>query len=183
MQDRVEHYRVDLCAPKVDVSLASALAERGIALIDGISDPGSLLHLARKLGVVVAHRDSAADGVTTLVDRGVTARSGLRGFTSRALPPHTDGAGLDDPPALLLMTCGQLATSGGECLLVDGASLHDELARNDPEAVEALSAPRCALFGGAAGHLGSVFTVTPDGRVQVRLRRDDLARFAPAAAR
>ncbi|MDQ3152982.1 MAG: TauD/TfdA family dioxygenase [Actinomycetota bacterium] len=183
MQDHIEHYRVDLCAPDVDVKLASALTERGIALLDGISDAGSLLHLVRRFAVVVPHHHSAADGVTTLVDRGVTARSGLHGFTARALSPHTDGAGLDDPPAVLLMTCRQPATSGGECLLVDAAALHDDLARNDPDAVRALSAPRCALFGGAAGHLGSVFTTTPDGQVQVRLRMDDLARFAPAAAR
>lgn len=181
MQDHVEHYRVDLCAPEVDVRMASALAERGIAVIDGIPDPGSLLQLARQFALVVPHRDSAADGVTTLLDRGAAARSGLHGFTSRVLQPHTDGAGLDDPAALLLMTCGQPATSGGECLLVDGAALHDDLARNDPEAVQALSAPCCALFGGAAGHLGSVFTTTSDGQVLVRLRLDELARFAPAA--
>ena len=97
MQDHIEHYRVDLCAPDIDFKLASALTERGLALIDRIPDPGALLHLARQFAVVVPHRDSAADGVTTLVDRGVAARSRLRGFTSRALPPHTDGAGLDDP--------------------------------------------------------------------------------------
>lgn len=182
MQEHVEHYRVDLCAPDVDVRLASALAERGLALTDGILDPSALLQLARQLAVVVPHRDSAADGVTTLADRGAGARSGLHGFSSGALPPHTDSAGVDDPPSLLLMTCGQPASTGGDCLLVDGAALHDDLARNHPGAVRALSAPRCALFGGAAGHLGSVFTTNPDGRVKVRVRMD-LARFAPAAAR
>jgi len=112
MQDHIERYGVDLCAPDVDFKLASALTERGLALIDGIPDPGSLLHLVWQFAVVVPHRHSAADGVTTLVDRGTTARSGLHGFTSHALPPHTDGAGLDDPPAVLLMTCRQPATSG-----------------------------------------------------------------------
>jgi len=81
MQDHIERYRVDLCAPDVDFKLASALTERGLALIDGIPDPGSLLHLVRQFAVVVPHRHSAADGVTTLVDRGVAARSGRYGFT------------------------------------------------------------------------------------------------------
>jgi alpha-ketoglutarate-dependent taurine dioxygenase len=185
MQDYIEQFRVDPCTPDIDFRLASALTERGLALIDGVPDARSLLHLTRQLAVVVPHRDSGADGVTTLTDRGVAARRGLHGFTSRSLPPHTDGAGLDDPPALLLITCGQPATSGGECLLVDGAALYNDLAHNDPEAVRALSSPRCALFGGAAGHLGSVFTTIhhDQARVRVRLRTDDLARFAPTAVR
>jgi hypothetical protein len=41
-----------------------------------------------------------------------------------------------------------------------------------------LSAPRSALFGGAAGHLGSVFTRT-GGRLTLRLRLDELAQFSP----
>jgi hypothetical protein len=39
------------------------------------------------------------------------------------------------------------------------------------------------LFGGAAGFLGSVFEHQPDGRVAIRLRMDDLARFSPLAHR
>lgn len=42
-----------------------------------------------------------------------------------------------------------------------------------PSAIEALSAPRSALFGGADGHLGSVFTPAADGTVMVRLRFED----------
>lgn len=46
----------------------------------------------------------------------------------------------------------------------------------------ALSAPRSAYFGGASGHLGSVFERAGDGRVAVRLRLDSLVRFSPAAS-
>lgn len=42
-----------------------------------------------------------------------------------------------------------------------------------------LSAPRSVLFGGATGHLGSIFANTNDGHVTIRLRMNDLVRFSP----
>jgi hypothetical protein len=59
----------------------------------------------------------------------------------------------------------------------------NELLGGFPHALADLSAPRCAFFGGAAGHLGSVFERQPDGPIALRLRTDELARFSPQAQR
>lgn len=106
----------------------------------------------------------------------------MAGSTRTVLSPRTDGSGIERPPTLLLTACGREPHSGGESLLVDGRAVHDHLARNAPDALAALSEPRSALFGGADGHLGSVFAPAPDGMVAIRLRLDSLVRFAPAVA-
>ena len=165
--------------------IAAELAEHGVALVDGIEEPTGLLRLARSLATVVPHRDSGPGGVTILADLGrpVPPRSGLSGFSACALNPHTDRSGLAQPPGLLLMSCGQAATGGGESILIDGRAVYDDLAQRQPEAVASLSTPRSVLFGGAAGYLGSVFTVASRGVVAVRLRLDDLAQFSPEVQR
>jgi hypothetical protein len=109
--------------------------------------------------------------------------SGFAGFTSAELAPHTDRSSVEHPPALLLAACGQVAETGGECIVIDGCAVHAELADSEPEAVQAFSAPRSALFGGAAGYLGSIFAVQADGRIHIRLRMDDQATFSPESGR
>lgn len=156
------------------------LAGIGAALVTDVSGPGELLALAGELGAVVPHRDSRPDGVTVLEDRGETT-VGMVGFSARHLTPHTDRSGVPTPPGLVLTVCGHPPSAGGEALLVDGQAVYEDLATGNPEALEALSAPKTALFGGADGHLGSVFAPTGD-LVAVRLRLDRLARFAPTVA-
>jgi len=163
-----------------DASLVDVLTDRGFVLVDGLATSADLLRLACSIATVVPHRDSGTDGVTTLADLGAaTVRSGFAGFSACALNPHTDRSGVAHPPALLMMSCAQPAVSGGECVLIDGRAVHDDLAESEPDALKALSTPRSVLFGGAAGHLGSIFTTTGDGRVVIRLRLDDLAQFSP----
>ena len=164
--------------------LVGALRQGGFALLDGVPDADALLTVAKSIGVVVPHRDSRTDGVTVLADRGMGAdRGGFAGFGREELVPHTDRSGIARPPGLLMMACAQPAQQGGACVVADSSAVYADLAENEPEALNALSAPRSALFGGAAGYLGSVFTPEPDGRITVRLRLDDLARFSPEAAR
>lgn len=155
------------------------LARLGAALIDEVPGPAALIGLACSIGTVVPHPDSDPDGVTAIEDRG---GSTVLGFTRCALSPHTDRSGVAVPPGLLLTMCGREPLSGGESLIVDGRAVYDDLVQTAPSAIEALSAPRSALFGGADGHLGSVFTPAADGTVMVRLRFDALARFAPAVS-
>ncbi|OLT15436.1 hypothetical protein BJF78_01635 [Pseudonocardia sp. CNS-139] len=156
------------------------LACTGLALVEAVPDPASMLALTRRLGaVVVPHRDSRPDGVTVIEDRGARAAA-LAGFTRSSLFPHTDRSGTPDPPGLLFTVCGREPTSGGESVLVDSQAVYRDLAESDPPALAALSAPRSAMFGGADGHLTSVFTVT-GGVVSVRFRLDALARFGPRA--
>lgn len=161
--------------------LVSALARDGLALVDGLNSQGDLLRMARSIATIDPHRDSDATGITTIADLGGETRSGFAGFSACALNPHTDRSGVANPPALLMMACEKPARSGGECIAIDGKAVYEDLFTRNPRAVEALSAPRSVLFGGATGHLGSVFTGT-DGYVTIRLRLDDLADFSPDAS-
>ncbi|MEU8895016.1 TauD/TfdA family dioxygenase [Nocardia sp. NPDC048505] len=164
--------------------VAAQLAACGLAMIEGIRTRAQLLTFAASLGHVVPHRDSNPDGVTTLMHRGVVAgRAGFEGFGKGALPPHTDRSGIPEPPALLLVVCGRKGSSGGECIAIDGSAVYVEMMLMNPDAAQALSQPRTVLFGGAAGYLGSIFEHTADGRIRVRYRRDELAKFSPGLAR
>lgn len=174
---------VTLQAPGATTRLLSAITEHGLVFIDGIHDPARLLHFTGTFATVVHHRDSAADGITTIIDLRTSPRSGRAAFTSHALVPHTDGTGVVNPPALLLMACAHPASTGGHSLLVDGHAVHDDLARTAPEALTAFYTPRSALFGGATGQLSSVFSAAGNGRVRIRWRIDELARFSPQTAR
>jgi hypothetical protein len=168
----------------MDEEALAALAKCGLVLLKGVADPASLLRLARSIAMVVSHRDSDQNGVTTIADLGEEhARAGFGGFTDRALSPHTDGSAVTRPPSLLITSCRQPAPAGGECVLVDGRAIHEDLADSAPEALAALRQPRAALFGGIAGYRGPVFTDQPDGRVAIRLRLDDLVQFSPEASR
>jgi hypothetical protein len=73
----------------------------------------------------------------------------------------------------------QPADTGGHIQLVDGCSLYQAIAETDPTMLAALLAPRSAYFGGATGHLGTVFHRIDAGRLTVRLRLDDQIVFAP----
>lgn len=153
------------------------VARFGIALLTEVPGPAELLTLADALGTVVPHRDSRPDGVTVIEDRGATS-SAMAGFSRRGLSPHTDRSGIEFPPGLVLTACGHEPACGGEALLADGQAIYEDLAATNPAALEALRTPRSVLFGGADGHLGSVFS-SHRGAVAVRLRLDNLARFAP----
>lgn len=161
---------------------ASSLEEHGLALLEGVGDQDSLLRLARSIATIVPHRDSDSSGLTTISDNGNHVRTGFAGFTACALNPHTDRSGIANPPHLLMMACGQPAASGGECFVVDGKAVYDDLTESHPQAIKALSTPRSVLFGGAAGHLGSIFTQVGD-RIAIRLRLDNLAQFSPEVTR
>ncbi len=175
----IEPYRVDADS----ANLVELITEQGLAVVGGLERPQDLLRLARSIAIVVPHRDSGPDGVTTIADLGESiVRSGFAGFSACALNPHTDRSGVPHPPALL-MSCTQAATSGGECVLIDGQAVYDDLAESEPEALTALSTPRSVLFGGAAGHLSSIFSDNGGGRIAVRLRLDELAQFAPEVDR
>lgn len=164
--------------------VAAGVASDGIARFDRIHTRAQFITLSSSLGTVVSHRDSDSDGITMLQNRGSTSRRmGFGGFGTGALLPHTDRSGLTDPPPLVLVVCGRRATSGGECIAIDGQRVYSDLTASEPEAVEALSQPRTALFGGAAGYLGSVFEHTQGGRIRIRYRRDGLAQFSPEVTR
>lgn len=182
MLDSWTRYRVNSQGEGRATGLVAELAARGLVLLDDVTSADHLLRLAHSIATVVPHRDSDASGLTTIADIGGQMRSGFAGFSACALNPHTDRSGIVNPPALLMMTCGQPASTGGECVVIDGKAVYDDLAESHPEAAKALSTPRSVLFGGAAGYLSSVFSTTGD-QITVRLRLDDLAQFSPEATR
>jgi len=176
----IHHIRVDLRDSQTATRLASALREDGIVTFDGVAGRASLLRLVTSLLTVWHHRDSDPDGITVIRDRGdIALQPGSAGLGHEELPVHTESSAEPYPPELMLLHCARGATSGGECRLLDGARLYQELANRDPELLYEMSAPRSALFGGAAGHLGSVFAPDTDGRTEIRFRLDELVRFSP----
>lgn len=175
---------VDIGAAGGVGELAAVLASDGIALFDGVRTEQQLLQLTARLGQLIPHRDSTGSGVTLLTDRGETRpRAGQNGFSRLPLAAHTDCSQMPCPPQLVAMTCIRPAELGGDCLLVDGQAVHAELAMSAPEALADLSAERGAYFGGAAGIVGNVFEPAHQGLISIRLRRDELARFAPHTQR
>ena len=82
----------------------------------------------------------------------------------------------------MLLACERPADQGGECLLIDGRTVHADLSARWREAVVMLSRPGTTFFGADNGHCTQVFMAHPGGRVSVRLRLDDLARWSPLVA-
>ncbi|MBV6699399.1 TauD/TfdA family dioxygenase [Kitasatospora aureofaciens] len=168
----------DLPAERVGASLR----ERGVAGLTGLASRDEVLAAVQLLmGPLRSHRDSGPDGLTVLRDLGqaFSRRSGFAGLGRAALAPHTEGTQAENPPRLILLACQRGAKAGGQTVLVDGRAVLGELTCLRPGAVEALSAPRAAFFGGADGRFTPVLGQGTDGRWQVRLRQDDLARFSP----
>ncbi|RNL85559.1 hypothetical protein EFW17_08795 [Halostreptopolyspora alba] len=126
------------------------------------------------------HPDSGPDGLTELRAREAKSSApGRAGFTHRELPPHTEGSSVACPPQLLMLVCLRPAEQDGHTLLVDGADVFADLAERAPETLRVLTRRGAAYFGGADGHAAPVFDRTNAGRWSVRLRLDDLVRFAP----
>jgi len=117
MLDSWTRYRVNSQDGESAAGLVAALAEHGLVLLYGVTSSDDLLRLANSIAAIVPHRDSDTSGLTTIADTGRQVRSGFAGFSACALNPHTDRSGIAHPPALLMMACGQPASSGGECVV------------------------------------------------------------------
>ncbi|MEU8919483.1 TauD/TfdA family dioxygenase [Kitasatospora sp. NPDC048545] len=165
-------------------SVGATIRGLGAAGLAGLRSRADVLEAARLLMEELrVHRDSGPDGLTVVRDLGqVGHRAGYGGFGRAALLPHTDGTQVAEPPRLVLLACQVAARSGGETVLVDGNNVLREMASAHPDAFSALTQPRAAYFGGAAGHFAPVLRQVGDGRWQIRLRLDPgLARFSPDA--
>jgi hypothetical protein len=163
--------------------IAAALAAHGVAIFHGARSREDLLRVARSLITLRAHRDSDNDGITTICRRPMVAAGGsLAGFADGELAPHTEGSAVPRPPRILILCCARTAATGGGVRLADGRELHRDIAEVDTCMLEALSAPRSAYFGGAAGHVGAVFEPVARDRIAIRLRLDKAVRFSPVAA-
>jgi Taurine catabolism dioxygenase TauD, TfdA family len=176
----------DVAGPPTVEKMCHQVCSYGLALFDGAYDVEAMLAVAGQMMNVTPHPDSDDRGVTTIVELGPAAdHPNAGGFSRRELMAHTDRSGVPDPPGLMMLTCAVQARVGGTSRFTDGLAVHDDLAATFPESLQALSRARSVLFGGAAGHLGAVFTSVPGAgpaRVAIRLRLDDLVSFSPAVA-
>jgi hypothetical protein len=175
--DTFRAHNADILDPAQQPRVIALLREHGLVTFTGIPSRTELASVARRLMSIRPHRDAGPDGVTVITDAG-TAEPGYAAFTDAELIPHTDGTSLPDPPGLLLLTCQQPASHGGNTLLADAAHITAALAGQHPAALRALCGPRAAYFGAAGGHLGPVCELTGPGWARVRLRLDDLAMFS-----
>lgn len=179
----ITHMVVDPDDIRIEARIASTLRRDGALTFEGVPDRATLIHLARRVMNVWPHRDSESDGVTVIRDRGDVARlPNYAGFGDSELMLHTEASATAQPPQLLMLHCARRASFGGATRLLDGGVLHRVLAAQHPVLLESLISPRSVLFGGNAGHLGSVFEESAS-RTVIRFRLDDLARFPPRIAR
>ncbi|WP_405749377.1 TauD/TfdA family dioxygenase [Streptomyces sp. NBC_01411] len=171
---------VDITSPAASDDIARRLGEDGLVTVAGLTSRTAVLSFASRIMTVVPHRDSEADGLTTIRNTDLpVSRPGFAGFGAGELAPHTDRSGIPAPPRLMLLVCAQPAEAGGRSLLADGQRIYNEMLQSGSDAVRALSMPRTAYFGAGDGHATEVFTWHDDATVSVRLRLDGLARFSP----
>lgn len=118
--DTFRAYHADILDPAQQPHVIALLREHGLVTFTGITDRTTLASVAHRLMSIRPHRDAGPDGVTVITDTS-TADPGYAAFTDAELIPHTDGTSLPDPPGLLLLTCQQPASHGGNTLLADAA--------------------------------------------------------------
>src|ERR1700730_976948 len=181
--DTFPEWYADIHDPGQHPRVIAQLRDRGLVTFSGIHDRAGLLAVARRLITIRPHRDAGTDGVTVITATGDTVASGYSAFTDAELTPHTDGSSLADPPRFVMLDCLQPAAEGGETCVVDGARVLATLAARAPAALRALSAPQSASFGADYGYLGSICEALEPGRLRIRLRLDELARFSPEVTR
>jgi hypothetical protein len=178
MDSFLAHY-IDCRDPLDDPRIAAQLRHRGLVTFSGVTDRSELVGAARRLMVVRPHRDAGPDGVTVITATEGPSAPGFAAFAETGLVPHTDGSSVPEPPGLLLMACQHAAGEGGETLLADAARVIGTLAHRYPDALRALCAAEAAVFGADAGYPSPVCAPATGGRMTIRLRLDDLARFSP----
>ena len=153
--DTFRAHHADILDPAQQPRVIALLREHGLVTFTGITSRTELASVARRLMSIRPHRDAGPDGVTVITDTG-TAEPGYAAFTNAELIPHTDGTSLPDPPGLLLLTCQQPASLGGNTLLADASHVTAALAGQHPVALRALeqdgNAARPARRPGRAGH-------------------------------
>ncbi|WP_435178867.1 TauD/TfdA family dioxygenase [Actinacidiphila sp. bgisy145] len=177
------HY-VDIRGADAPTEITAQLRGTGLVTMNGLQSREAVVDAASALLHIVPHRDSEPDGLTVVRDTGRhSGLSGFAGLSNVALAAHTEGSGISMPPRLMMLVCATPAAAGGECMLVDGQAIYDDLLEREPTAVEALSDERAGLFGGQSGVLGPVFQHHQPDRVALRLRLDDLVRWNPLAQR
>ena len=108
------------------LDLLDALAEWGVALVDGVATDGMGTEaVADLVGVARASRTVHLHEVIEVHGLGVD--------------PHTTEPYRSCPPGVLVMHCVEAASSGGDVVLVDGFQIAADLQDDDPDSFDALT--------------------------------------------
>jgi hypothetical protein len=147
--------------------IVDALLGRGIAVYENLSDPMQLVALAEELGEVFFHRDGNEHGFTSIV-------GGEPGVVSGSQFLHTDSAGEEHPPDLLVVHCLKPADSGGDSLMADARLVCQVLKADHAEAFAGLQDPEIgSLRSGANVYRGPFLAEMESGRHYFRFRPDN----------
>lgn len=154
---------------------------RGLPLDGWTDDEASMLYwgLGTYLGGPLPQNRNG-DRVYLVQDTGMTVAETRGSKTNSELIFHTDSscAFAGSRPDVLGLLCLRKAVSGGESLMASGHTVYNTLLETDPEAVEELYQPTFlfdrsheTVEGEDPVSIGSIFTDTEDGGVQVRYNR------------
>jgi alpha-ketoglutarate-dependent taurine dioxygenase len=175
-------------------AISARIATHGYAVIQAWdAGPETLTEVSERFGRVQSHIRADASGrvgiaVETVVNREWEAhREEYHGVSSGEFLPHTDGSYLlglvarEDgylellPPKMLMLQCWQTAASGGANLLLDGARVFADLARERPEDARILSTRGCVTFcrDDQIAIDCAVFQDLGDGTMMMRFRYDN----------
>ncbi len=163
----------------VDV-VSKQLNEYGLVTFENIKSKDQLISISKQLGVVFLHRDSDADGITHVVNKGgLDEKVGFKGLTSAGLNLHTDRSGVTNPPELLVFYCNTPATQGGETILADGKEIYNKLKEEYPGVLSLILRENSVVFGGSDDNVSaSIFKFINTDRLQIRFRYDELGFYS-----
>jgi len=119
-------------------------------------------------------------------------RSEYTGLTSEEFLPHTDGSFVHGlardgdgyiqlfPPKMLILQCAHNAAVGGGNVLIDGQRIYEDLARDEPRMLQALSTKGCVAYcrDDQMALDCAVFDTLDEGCVMLRFRYDAAAYVA-----
>jgi alpha-ketoglutarate-dependent taurine dioxygenase len=184
LENPFEQFYVDVDMGEDLSAVWERLAHDGLVTFDRVMTRADLLYLGNQIGEIYVHRDAAFDGITEVRSSPVHSEgSGYSGFTDNELILHIDRSGVENPPTFGLLYCHEQASTGGETILADGKAIYEQLVLHQPELLEELSEPQCAVFGGGESLVrAGVFSQMADGSTCIRCRFDQLGYYNAVVA-
>ncbi|WP_373282614.1 TauD/TfdA family dioxygenase [Blastomonas aquatica] len=154
--------------------IISNIEIHGYHIVDGCHSEGDVLAFLSRLGNTVQHRDSESTGVTYLATKGGIANlPGFAGFSSEALPPHTDRSALPVPPRLLAMGWCFASSAGGDLSVHDFAKILPRLRKAHPSVVDLITEQlRIRYDDGEQSFHGPMLEAVGENRFRLRFRID-----------
>ncbi|QUL57072.1 TauD/TfdA family dioxygenase [Paenibacillus tritici] len=173
-------YFVDITQAALVENISRKLDRFGLVTFENIHSREQLINFAEKFGAIFMHRDSDADGITVVNDRGyeeITA--GYEGLSNAELTLHTDRSGEKSPPELMFFVCKKQALVGGETFLVDGKEVLDIMSKEYQSEYHQILENKSVIFGGADElYCGSMINRLSNGNYSIRFRFDELGYFS-----